>query len=184
MVEDLRACENLWMRISTDDKPTVAQMHKLLEDLGFKLVTRVSGAVCIQTLHSQRQEIENALSRSKQEETKQQEEEEEVEVAVEQPVFVDGLFEPASQCECSLLSEAQERFQSCLQTSFRTNNGEIMLENDLAMFEDVAEENVLEWVKEMRERWSSRLHSNVFHDFEEALDLWVLAQTHQRFPVS
>lgn len=65
---------------------------------------------------------------------------------------------------------------ACVLTSFRTDAGLIMLENELSLFEDEAADEVASWVVNMRDTWSSRLHSKVLEDFYEALDLWVLSQ--------
>ena len=92
-----------------------------------------------------------------------------------QPSVVD-TFDDNVQCENSLLAEAHERMVSCVITSYRTDAGLLLLENELIMFQDQTSEGVTNWVQTMRNAWSCRLHSKVLDDFCEALDLWVLSQ--------
>lgn len=75
------------------------------------------------------------------------------------------------QCENGIRSEAEERLKTCLESSFKTDNGRIMLENDLLLFD-----NSEEWIQEMIREWHPRLKSTVREEFSEAIHLWMLSQ--------
>jgi hypothetical protein len=77
------------------------------------------------------------------------------------------------QCENGLRAEAEERLKTCLESSFRTDNGRIMLENDLMLFDVDAKE---EWLKEVLSEWLPRLKSTFHDEFILAINLWVLSQ--------
>lgn len=74
------------------------------------------------------------------------------------------------QCEDGIRSEAEERLKTCLESSFKTDNGRIMLENDLLLFE-----NSEGWIQEMIQEWHPRLNSAVHNEFTEAIHLWILS---------
>ena len=76
-------------------------------------------------------------------------------------------------CENSLLAEAEERLAFALTTSFKTDVGSILLENDLLLWIDTDAENDEKWLETMAENWSQKLHTNVVEDFCNALALWV-----------
>lgn len=89
----------------------------------------------------------------------------------------------ADQCGVSLQSEAMERLKTVVQTSYKTDAGLIILENDLAFFYDLDSnsqnsakytEQIVAWVAEMKRNWKDRIHSTVWGEFEEALELWTL----------
>jgi hypothetical protein len=178
-----------WARISTNDKPDVNLMIQLLNEMGFQLLARPSGATCLQTLAQHADAIEQALSAESSnappdpnvpppsnDNPVQEAFSEETQGAPQQRDAAVIPFDDTSQCENSLLAEAKERLLSCVMSSFRTDAGVIMLENDLIMFEDVAPEDVAGWVLRTRAEWDGRLHSKVVDDFHESLDLWVLSQ--------
>jgi len=186
-LEIVRAHALLWARITIDAKPDVSLMITTLGDMGVQMLARPSGTVCLQTLAEHADEIERTLharllsselSSSAPAPLTEQDTEEKGREATTTTREVDPVpFDERVQCENTLLAEAKERLISCVMSSFRTDAGIIMLENDLIMFEDVEPEaEVGEWVVRMRSEWTNRLHSSVVEDFEEALDLWVLSQ--------
>jgi hypothetical protein len=83
-------------------------------------------------------------------------------------------------CEASLQAEALERMLATINTSFKTDTGEFLLSNDLEYFyasmtPESSEEQIMAWLKQMKNEWESRLHSSVFGEFCEALDLWIVS---------
>lgn len=189
----LRAHALLWARIAPDNHPDVTHMIQLLSEMGFQLQhARPSGSLCVQALVQHAEEIERILA-SKPAPSPSVSPPPSVPppaVATSRTLASDNVqfhsmpsldkepepFDDSTQCENSLLAEAKERLLSCVLSSFRTDAGVIMLENDLILFQEERQEEVSEWVSRMRNEWSSRLHSSVLDDFFEALDLWVLSQ--------
>lgn len=185
LVETLRARAPLtWDRISTDSRPDVSLMILLLTDMGVQLQARPSGSACLKVLVDNLEFIEARLRDAQAAEPPPPAPQ--PPSAPEPPHSppsrsADALISPndfdaSMQCENTLLAEAHERMVACVLTSFRTDAGLIMLENELSLFEDEAADEVASWVVNMRDTWSSRLHSKVLEDFYEALDLWVLSQ--------
>lgn len=174
-------------------------MISLLTDMGVQLQARPSGSACLRVLYDNLEYIEDRLAHPPVPAPKRDippfepdtddvlapdvappaddvaPEPQETPRALSPPV-IDHHFDDNVQCDNSLLAEAHERMVSCVITSFRTDAGLIMLENELSMFEESTQDNVSSWVHTMRNAWSSRLHSKVLDDFCEALDLWVLSQ--------
>jgi hypothetical protein len=161
-------------------------MISLLTDMGVQLQARPSGASCLRVLRDNLEYIEDRLAHPEDvAPPPTPPPDEDIQVPVEstpapEPLperhVRDDFFDDSVQCDNSLLAEAHERMVSCVITSFRTDAGLILLENELSMFQEETPESIALWVQTMRNAWSSRLHSKVLDDFCEALDLWVLSQ--------
>jgi hypothetical protein len=185
---ELKTFPLLWEKIcNSSSTPDVDSMISLLKEAGFLINARLSGSTCIKTIHQYKHELEAFLAQGKKEEApppppepEPEPEPEETEAirkeAEEFDYFSTFPFDPDSQCEFTLESEAIERLKYCIGTSFRTDAGIIMLENDLSMFDEVTPDQLSKWVLEMRDTWKNRLHSKIVAEFEESLDLWVASK--------
>jgi len=180
-VEILRArAPLLWTRISTDSRPDVSLMISLLVEMGVQLQSRPSGFACLKVLVDNLEFIEQRLRDGPPASDAAPPPQNDEPPSPEAPPQVRTVDEPIDEslhCANTLIAEAHERMVSCVLTSFRTDTGLIMLENELSLFNEEEPDTVPAWVVRMRETWSSRLHSKVLDDFFEALDLWVLSQS-------
>jgi hypothetical protein len=191
-VEALRArAPLLWARISTESRPDVSLMISLLTEMGVQLQSRPSGFACLKVLVDNLEVIEQRLRdgppqstpptsdsppQSTPPTTDEPPQSDPPPLPPQSRVVEDALDE-SIHCANTLLAEAHERMVACVLTSFRTDAGLIMLENELSLFNEEEPDTVPAWVVRMRDTWSSRLHSSVLDDFFEALDLWVLSQS-------
>lgn len=164
----------IWSRISVNDRPDTSLMVALLSDMGVQLTVRPSGSACLRVLHDNLDTIEQRLASQRPPDPPTPPAPTPRSLLPPQPASHD--FDESTQCENSLLAEAHERLLSCVITSFRTDAGLIMLENELSLFQEETPDSVSAWVSRMRTAWSSRLHSKVLDEFFEALDLWVVSQ--------
>jgi hypothetical protein len=196
LLKELETFPKLWKKITNSSSyPDVESMISLLKEAGFQLETRPSGSTCIKTIHQYKFELEAFLEKngtppidsSTEEEALEENKEEQStstetsteESLIKQETFNDFHtfpFDPDSQCEFTLEAEAIERIKFCIGTSFRTDAGLIMLENDLALYEEIDPTQLLKWIQDMKEAWKNRLHSKIYPEFEEAFDLWVAAK--------
>lgn len=189
LTKELQSYPLLWQKITNGTSmPDVELMIQLLKSAGFTVQNRPSGSVCIKSIFQYKEEIEaylKANTEPEKEESIMQENipepepiisEEKPSLPEEKPNIPEEIFpfDPYTQCESTLESEAVERLKACIATSFRTDAGIIMLENDLSMFEDA--DDYTQWVETMRSSWKDRLHSKISGEFNEALDLWVASK--------
>lgn len=98
--------------------------------------------------------------------------------------------EDGNTCSNSLMSEATERLLAVIATSFKTDTGQVMLENDMSMLHEILMDerdpsnqysNMQKWVVDTLKEWESRMHSSVFDEFKHALELWALATFHNQY---
>lgn len=195
ILKELQTFPLLWEKITCSSSyPDVESMISLLKEAGFQLETRPSGSTCIKTIHQYKFELEAFLEKRKptksslETSTESSTESKEPEsILPEEPPpttnsietfndFFSFPFDPESQCEFTLEAEAIERIKYCIGTSFRTDAGIIMLENDLALYEDIQKDQLVKWIQDTKEAWKNRLHSKIYPEFEEAFDLWVAAK--------
>jgi len=185
VVDTLRArAPLLWTRITIDARPDVSLMISLLTDMGVQMNSRPSGSACLKVLLDNVDLIEDRLRAAHVPPTPEPLELPPPAVEPSPPpppprhdeeAFVEDI-DASMQCANTLLAEAHERLVTCVLTSFRTDSGLIMLENELSLFQEETPDTVAAWVTRTRDAWSSRLHSKVLDDFHEALDLWVVSQ--------
>jgi hypothetical protein len=136
-----------------NDRPTLDSMHKLLEKHGISAPR--SGSACIQLLWDHRLTLGSSP----------------LPAPTATPAPPPPVFYPLiDQCETGLRAEAEERMKTCIESSYRTDNGLIMLENDLVLFV-----NSDDWLRETINEWLPRLKSTMQDEFKEAIQLWVLS---------
>lgn len=158
------------------ERPSLDAMITLLEKNN--LTAPRSGFACIQMLWANRESI-SAVPLPKEAILPEPIIPEE-EILAEAALSDEILAEPPreipliDQCENNILSEAEERLKSCIDSSYRTDNGRIMLENDLLLFE-----NSESWLAEMIKEWHPRLKSTMRDEFSEAIHLWMAS--HESF---
>lgn len=75
-------------------------------------------------------------------------------------------------CRNSPMDEALERLTTIVKVCFKTGNGLVWLENDLALWDPVDPSG---WLAKMRDEWSSRIHSGWIDEFVNALELWIVS---------
>jgi len=130
--------------------PTLDEMRALLESNG--LDAPRSGSACVKLIWENRDTVR---------------------LAPPPPSRDLGALDLETQCENGILAEAEERLKSCIQSSFNTDNGRIMLENDLLLFDFASKD---EWLRETMNEWLPRLKSTFHDEFILAINLWVLSQ--------
>ena len=98
---------------------------------------------------------------------------------VEEPAeeFVEPKEEPKEPyepytCRNTPMEEAQERLREIVNVCFKTGNGLVWLENDLALWDST---NPSAWLSKMREEWGNRIHSGWLDEFMNALELWIVS---------
>ena len=171
----------IWSAIVPDGQtsPGVSEMVELCKRAGVQVPFRPSGKLCLETILSMKDALEEKL-RQDTPEIHRSTPNDQPEVSGAEETYTAKAasplpFDQTSQCADTLLAEAEARLQSCISTTYKTDAGTITLEGDLAIF--LADKpNPEDWLREMNSVWESRLDSRVMHEFREALELWVLAQ--------
>lgn len=177
-LEILKTFSKLYLELNITDTsfPSVDTMIAVLKKCNFTFQSRISGSECLNTIFKYRNEIEEYLNKNDKEILKKEIQNEnnvntivnDINIKKELPIDF------TTQCDSNILEEAESRLKLCVETSFKSDNGLIMLENDLLLFQDDPPSDISIWVEEMISSWSSKLHSSVQLDFREALELWVI----------
>ena len=89
----------------------------------------------------------------------------------EYPEVIQQLPEPYT-CNNSPIDESVERLTTIVDVCFKTGNGRVWLENDLALWDPT---DPAGWLEKMRLEWSNRIHSGWLDEFMNALELWIVA---------
>lgn len=166
-------------------RPSLAGMVRLLSripDLDAELKLRLpSGARCLEAWRAYGEQLETTF------EVQVEGEEEE---AVEKAFAPEAEAEPAvdsapapppalilpplpDQCAPTLRAEAEERLRAVVEANFKTARGLIVLENDLLLFDG---SDPAAWMRNMKEDWSSKIHSMWMGEFTNALELWIASR--------
>ena len=82
------------------------------------------------------------------------------------------IIEEPYTCRNTPMEEAQERLREIVNVCFKTGNGLVWLENDLALWDST---NPSAWLSKMREEWGNRIHSGWLDEFVNALELWIVS---------
>lgn len=85
---------------------------------------------------------------------------------------VEPIIEEPYTCRNTPMEEAQERLREIVNVCFKTGNGLVWLENDLALWDST---NPSAWLSKMREEWGNRIHSGWLDEFVNALELWIVS---------
>lgn len=159
MIEELEK-EPFWV-----EKPSLEFMRDLLQKNGLEAPR--SGARCVQLIYEHRERIRMSTPPSPIPAPH---------IPAPTPPTPSMNYPLEDQCEDSIKSESEERLKSCLASSFRTDNGTIMLENDLLLF--ISDKlDPVEWVQTMLDEWLPRLDSKKHEEFKVGLHLWILSNT-------